>query len=41
VAAPPQPSVAQRLEELEKLRAGGAISDAEYAAKREKVIAEL
>jgi hypothetical protein len=41
VAAPPQPSVAQRLEELEKLRAGGAISDAEYAAKREKIIAEL
>jgi hypothetical protein len=41
VAAPPQPSVAQRLEELERLRAGGAISEAEYAAKREKIIAEL
>ena len=41
VVAPPQPSVAQRLEELEKLRAGGAISDAEYAAKRETIIAEI
>jgi hypothetical protein len=41
VAAPPQPSVAQRLEELEKLRAGGALSDAEYTAARQKIIAEL
>ena len=41
VAAPPQPSVAQRLEELDKLRAGGALSDAEYTAARQKIIAEL
>jgi hypothetical protein len=40
-AAPPQPSVAQRLQDLENLRAGGAISDTEYAAQREKIIAEL
>jgi hypothetical protein len=40
-AAPPQPSVAQRLQDLENLRAGGAVSDAEYAAQREKIIAEL
>jgi hypothetical protein len=41
VAAPPQASVAQRLEELDKLRAGGALSDAEYTAARQKIIAEL
>ena len=41
VAAPAQPSAAQRLEELEKLRASGVLSDAEYTAARQKVIAEL
>jgi hypothetical protein len=41
VAAPPAQSAAQRLDELEKLRAGGALSDAEYAAARQKIIAEL
>jgi hypothetical protein len=41
VAAPPQQSAAQRLDELEKLRASGALSDAEYAAARQKIIAEL
>ncbi len=41
VAAPPQPSVAQRLEELDKLHAGGSISEAEYTAARQKVIADL
>ncbi|OBK52682.1 SHOCT domain-containing protein [Mycobacterium sp. 1081908.1] len=39
--APPQPSAAQRLQELEALRASGVISDAEYAAKREKIIGEI
>lgn len=39
--APPQPSAAQRLQELETLRASGAISDAEYAAKREQIIGEI
>jgi hypothetical protein len=41
VAAPPQSSVAQRLQELETLRTGGAISDDEYTALRQKIIAEL
>ena len=41
VAAPAPPSVAQRLQELETLRASGVISDGEYTAKREKLISEL
>lgn len=32
---------AQRLQELEALRATGAISDAEYLAKRKQIIDEL
>jgi hypothetical protein len=39
--AAPQPSTAQRLQELETLRATGAISDAEYTAKREQIISAL
>lgn len=39
--APPAPSTAQRLQELETLRATGAISDDEYTAKRQQIIAEL
>jgi len=39
--APPAPSTAQRLQELETLRATGVISDAEYNAKRQQIIAEL
>jgi hypothetical protein len=41
MVAPPRPSVAQRLQELETLRASGVISDGEYTAKREKLISEL
>lgn len=41
VAAPPQLSVGERLQELETLRTGGVISDAEYTAKRQQLIAEL
>jgi hypothetical protein len=41
VAAPPQPSAAQRLDELAKLHASGALSDDEYAAARQKIIADL
>jgi hypothetical protein len=41
LAAPPQESVAQRLQELETLHTSGAISEAEYAASRQKIIAEL
>ena len=37
----PEPSTAQRLQELETLRATGAITDAEYAAKRQQIIADL
>ena len=37
----PQPSAAQRLQELETLRATGVITDAEYARKREQIISEL
>jgi hypothetical protein len=39
--APSQPLAAQRLQELESLRATGVISDAEYTAKRERVIDEI
>jgi hypothetical protein len=39
--APPEPSTAQRLQVLETLRATGAISEAEYTAKRQQIIAEL
>jgi hypothetical protein len=38
---PPAPSTAQRLQELETLRAMGTISDAEYTAKRQQIIAAL
>ena len=38
---PPPPSPAQRLQELETLRATGAITDDEYARKREQIISEL
>ena len=41
VAAPPQQCVAQRLDELQKLRTSGALSDAEYTAARQKIIAEI
>jgi hypothetical protein len=38
---PPRPSTAQRLQELETLRATGAISDDEHAQKRAQIIAEI
>jgi hypothetical protein len=41
VAAAPQQSVAERLEGLEKLRSSGALSEPEYAAARQKVIADI
>jgi hypothetical protein len=40
-AAPPAPSTAQRLQELETLRAMGTVNDTEYAAKRQQIISEL
>jgi Short C-terminal domain len=39
--APPEPSTAQRLQELETLRATGAISEDEYNTKRAQIISEL
>jgi hypothetical protein len=39
--AAPEPSVSQRLQELETLRATGAISESEYASKRQQIISEL
>ncbi|WP_414688375.1 hypothetical protein [Mycobacterium sp.] len=38
---PPQPSTAQRLQELESLLSTGVISESEYTAKREQIINEL
>jgi hypothetical protein len=37
----PEPSAAQRLQELETLRATGAISDAEYTTKRQQILSDL
>lgn len=37
----PEPSTAQRLQELEMLRATGAISEDEYTAKRQEILADL
>jgi Short C-terminal domain len=39
--APPAPTTAQRLQELETLRATGAISDDEYNAKRQQILSDL
>jgi Short C-terminal domain len=39
--AAPEPSAAQRLQELETLHATGVISDDEYTAKRQQIISEL
>lgn len=39
--APPEPSTAQRLQELETLRATGAISEQEYATKRQQILSDL
>ena len=37
----PSVSTSQRLQELETLRATGAISEDEYTAKRQQIIADL
>ena len=39
--AAPAPTVSQRLQELDTLRATGAISDTEYAAKRQDILTAL
>jgi hypothetical protein len=38
---PPAPSISQRLQELETLRATGAVSEQEYTAKRAQIISEI
>jgi hypothetical protein len=38
---PPQPSIAQRLQELETLRSTGALTDQEYESRRAQIIAEI
>jgi hypothetical protein len=40
-AAPSEPTTAQRLQELETLRATGTISDDEYNAKRQQILSDL
>ena len=39
--AAPEPSISQRLQELETLRATGAVTDEEYKAKRSQIISEI
>ena len=39
--APPEPSTSQRLQELETLRATGAVSEEEYTAKRAQILSDL
>jgi hypothetical protein len=38
---PPQAPIAQRLQELETLRASGALTDQEYNARRAQIISEI
>lgn len=39
--APPEPSISQRLQELETLRATGAVTEDEYKAKRSQIISQI
>jgi hypothetical protein len=39
--APPEPSTSYRLQELETLRATGAVSEEEYTAKRAQILSDL
>jgi hypothetical protein len=41
VVTPPQPSIAQRLQELETLRASGALTEQEYNSRRSEIISEI
>lgn len=38
---PPEPTISQRLQELETLRATGAVTDSEYATKRQQILSDL
>ena len=41
VVTPPKPSIAGRLQELETLRATGALTDQEYNSRRAQIISEI
>jgi hypothetical protein len=41
VGTPPHPSIAERLQELETLRASGALTDQEYTSRRAQIISEI
>lgn len=41
VAGPPQPSIAERLQELETLRTSGAVTEQEYTSRRAQIISEI
>lgn len=41
VVTPPEPSIAARLQELNDLRASGALTDEEYNSRRAQIIAEI
>jgi putative oligomerization/nucleic acid binding protein len=41
LVTPPQPSIAERLQQLETLRTSGALTDDEYNARRAQIISEL
>lgn len=41
VVTPPEPSIAARLQELNDLRAGGALNDDEYNSRRTQIISEI
>jgi len=41
IAQMPELTTAQRLQELETLRATGTISESEYTAKRQQILADL
>jgi hypothetical protein len=41
VGTPPQPSIAQRLQEFETLRSTGALSEQEYNSRRAQIISEI
>jgi hypothetical protein len=41
VVTPPQPSIAQRLQELETLHTSGALTDQEYNSRQAQIISEI
>jgi hypothetical protein len=41
IGTPPQPSIAERLQELETLRASGSLTEQEYNSRRAQIISEI